>query len=69
MKIDHKKTETLRKILLHLNEYEDLEKMDILCQMSIKLYIIQFNDKDLFIETLSTIYDDLEENANQMGII
>lgn len=69
MNIDIEKSIIVRKLSEHLEHLHPECTLDILLQLSIKIFINYANDKDVFMEHISDMYDWLEEHANILGSI
>ncbi len=55
--------------ILNKSDLDQEEEIYALLQMTIKTYLMSYeNDKDLFLECVNSIYDDLEEQGNILGI-
>jgi hypothetical protein len=72
MKINEKLTQCSIEIkeLLQKKEMHGTEIFDLLSTLNVKFFLTNFqNDKDLFIEIMESMYDDLEEQANAWGML
>lgn len=61
--------EVIDKVLFE-SELSDQEIVYILLQMSIKTFLIGFvNNKNIYMDVVSSIYDTLEEEGNILGYV
>lgn len=70
-KFNKKKAKCATDIVEVMSQFEDPEDhLEIYLHMLIKFYLLHYdNDKDYLIEIVSELYDGLEEQGNNMGII
>lgn len=72
MKINKKLTQCAIEIkeVLKKKEMKPAEIFDLLSTLNVKFFLNNFqNDKDLFLEIMGSMYDDLEEQANSLGFL
>jgi len=72
MKINKKLTSCAMDIkkVLQKHDMDVFEIFDLLSMLSIKFFLNNFkNNKELFLECMSEVYDNLEEEANVFGAL
>jgi len=58
------------KKVLQKHDMDVFEIFDLLSMLSIKFFLNNFkNDKELFLECMAEIYDNMEEEANVLGVL